>query len=331
MEKEETLDELSVKAIWTARNNIRQLITNTPFHYSQAFSEKAGSDIYLKLENLQHTGSFKLRGAANKILSLSAEEKDRGITTFSTGNHGLAVAYIAKKMGIKAIVCVSKRVPQVKVDAIERASAQIELIGNNQDDAEAHCYQLHEKQGMTVIKPFDDPKVIAGQGTIGFEMMEKVPDLDALVIPLSGGGLISGIALALKSINPHIKIIGVSMEKSAVMYESIKMGRPVVLQEQDTFADSLLGGIGLNNAYTFSLVQKHVDDIVLISEAHIQEAMLAMIEYEKQIIEGAAAVGLGAILTGKISSYYKKIGVVITGNNLDAVLFFKTIQRERLI
>ena len=327
--KKPKLDGPTVQTIWEARRNIQALIMNTPLIHSPLFSERVHSEIYLKLENLQHTGAFKVRGAANKMKSLTEEEKKKGVVTFSTGNHGLAVAYVANKLGINATVCISNRVPKVKVEAIRRAGAQIELIGESQDHAEAHCYRLQEKHGMTVIKPFDDPKVIAGQGTIGLEMMEKIPDLDAVVVPLSGGGLIGGVALALKSVNPEIQIIGVSMEGSPVMYESIKAGKPVVLKELDTLADSLLGGIGVRNEYTFSLVDKYVDDIVLVSEEQIAAAMVAMIEHHRLIVEGAAAVGIAALLQGKVDRSHKKIGVIITGNNVDSSVIVETLQKYK--
>ena len=221
--------ELSLKHVFEARQRVYQIVEPTPFIQSIPISKRNSSSNYLKLENYHEIGAFKVRGAANKILKLSNEEKKRGIATFSTGNHGLAVAYVAKKLGISATVCISPRVPKAKVDSIRLAGAQIEIIGNSQDDAEKYCYELETTEGLTVIKPFDDPDIIAGQGTIGLEIAEEVPDIEGVIIPLSGGGLFAGIALALKSINQSIDIIGVSMERSPVMYESIRAGKPVVL------------------------------------------------------------------------------------------------------
>lgn len=326
---QEKIDHSYVQHIWKAKQNIKQLVSPTPFLPSAVLSERLNSDVYLKLENYQEIGAFKVRGAANKIIGLSTDEKQRGVATFSTGNHGLAVAFIARKLGIKAVVCISHRVPKVKVEAIRRAGAQIELIGESQDEAEKHCYSLQEKHGMTVIKPFDDLDVIAGQGTIGIEIMEALPELDTIIIPLSGGGLLAGVALALKSINPSVQVIGVSMERSPVMYESIQAGRPVVLREQPTLADSLLGGIGVNNEYTFDIARRYADDLLLVSEEEIADAMVFMMDHHRMIVEGAAAVGVAALLQGKVKCSGKKVGTIITGNNVDLPVVLEVIQKHQ--
>ncbi|WP_338450660.1 hydroxyectoine utilization dehydratase EutB [Niallia oryzisoli] len=315
-----------IQKIWKARKQIKPIISTTSLIHSLPLSEKVDSNVYLKLENLQKTGSFKVRGAANKILNLTEEEKRCGVATFSTGNHGLAVAYVAQKLGIQSTICISNRVPKAKVDALKKSGAQIEMIGDSQDDAEKYCYELEERYGMTVVKPFDDLDVIAGQGTIGFEILEEVPDLEALLVPLSGGGLLAGTALALKSINPSIQVIGVSMERSPVMYESIKVGNPVVLREQYTLADSLLGGIGLNNEYTFNMIKENVDDLLLVSEEEIAEGMGFMIDAHRMVVEGAAAVGMAAILNKKLSKIYRKIGTIVTGCNVDLSVVTHVLQ-----
>ncbi|QUW22554.1 hydroxyectoine utilization dehydratase EutB [Sporosarcina sp. Marseille-Q4063] len=326
---EEKLSITNTQLIWKARNNIQNIIVETPLISSPVLSDRMGAEVYLKLENLQDIGAFKVRGAANKIISLTEEKKQCGVATFSTGNHGLAVAYVARKLGIKATVCISSRVPLAKVDAIRRAGADIVIIGESQDDAEKYCYELQEKHGMTVIKPFDDLEVIAGQGTIGLELLEALPDLDAVIVPLSGGGLIAGVAIALKSVNPMIQVIGVSMEGASVMNESIQAGKPVVLQEQDTLADSLLGGIGLNNEYTFDIVKNYVDDIILVSEDEIAQGMTFMVEHHRMVVEGAAAVGIAAIIQGKIQGRYKKVGTIITGNNIDFSVILEILQNYK--
>lgn len=318
--------KVTLQQILEAKKRVYQIVKSTPFFQSIQLSERHNSPVYLKLENSHEIGAFKVRGAANKILQLSHEEKKRGVATFSTGNHGLAVAYVAKKMGIPATVCISNRVPKAKVDAIRRAGAQIEIVGEGQDDAEKYCYELEEKNGLTVIKPFDDPDIIAGQGTIGIEMAEEEPDIDVAVIPISGGGLFSGVATALKSYNPKIKMIGVSMERSPVMYESIRAGKPVILKEQPTLADSLLGGIGLNNEYTFEIAKNLVDDFVLVSEEEIAEAMGFMADEHRMIVEGAAATGVAALLNKKIDLAGMKTGTIITGNNVDLSVISKVIQ-----
>ncbi|MBM7714238.1 threonine dehydratase [Bacillus thermophilus] len=318
--------QMTLQLILEAKKRVYQVVKPTPFFQSIQLSEQYGSSVYLKLENFHEIGAFKVRGAANKILQLSNEEQKRGVATFSTGNHGLAVAYVAKKRGISATVCISNRVPKAKVDAIRRMGAHVEIVGEGQDDAETYCYELEEKYGLTVIKPFDDSAIIAGQGTIGLEMAAEEPDIDVVVIPISGGGLFAGVATALKLYNPKIKTIGVSMERSPVMFESIRAGKPVILKEQPTLADSLLGGIGLDNTYTFEIVKQLVDDFVLVSEEEIAEAMGFMADEHRMIVEGAAATGVAALLNKKIDVTGMKAGMIITGNNVDLSVISKVIQ-----
>ncbi|MFG6147059.1 pyridoxal-phosphate dependent enzyme [Halobacillus sp. B23F22_1] len=309
-------NSISLRSVFKARQRIHDIITETPLVYSEQLSKESGNQVYLKLENLQPTGAFKLRGAANKILSLTSKEKQKGVTTFSTGNHGIAVAYVAKQLGIHATVCISNRVPEEKVNRLERLDATVVKVGENQDDAEALCYELERTKGLCVIKPFDDLHVIAGQGTIGLEILQQLPEVQELVIPLSGGGLLSGIAYTLKSIAPDITIQGVTMEKSAVMHESLKQGAPVVLKESNTLADSLLGGLGPDNKYTFSLTKKYMDSSVLISEKMIEKGIVFMMEYHKMIIEGAAAAGIGRVMQEKDGDG-RHVVIVVTGNNVD--------------
>ncbi len=305
--------------IWQARARIQPFVTRTPLISCNCSSELPSDDmsIYLKLENLQTTGSFKIRGATNAIMALSSAERKTGVTTFSTGNHGLAVAHVAKQVGSRAIICISNEVPSAKVEAIRRTGAELRVVGKSQDDAEEYCYRLSKQEGLTVIKPFDDPYVIAGQGTIALEIMEDLPHVDTVIVPLSGGGLISGIALGLKSSNPSIRVIGVSMEHGAAMYESIKAGTPTEITEYPTYADSLRGGIGLNNRYTFSLVQSLVDDIIRIPESGIKDGMRFMIKQHHMIIEGASATGIGAILSREIKKLGRKVVIIVSGSNVD--------------
>jgi len=249
------------------------------------------------------------------------EEQQRGITTFSTGNFGLSVAYMAKKIGLKAVICISEHVPEAKVKQLQQIGADIEIDGESQDDAEQRCYKLAREEGYTVIHPFDDAHVIAGQGTIGLEILEELPDVDTVIAGLSGGGLHSGLGIALKSADPSLRLIGVSPLHAATMYESIKQGKPVVTQEQATLADSLLGGIGLENKYTFELVQQYVDEIILVNETEIASGMTFMLEKHRMIIEGAAAAGIGAILNGKVT-YGKEVVLVITGASVDPTIVY---------
>lgn len=308
---------VAVRDIWKARQRIAPMITRTPLIKSSFFSELANASVYLKFETLQPTGAFKVRGAANKILSLTPEQQQCGVTTFSTGNHGMAVAYIANQLGIKAVICISNRVPQVKVAAIRQFGAQIEVTGASQDDAEKYCRHLEKTHGLTVIQPFDDDEIIAGQGTVGLELIEDLPNIDTAIVPLSGGGLLSGVGLALKANDPSIKVIGVSMERSAVMYESLSKGKPVMLEEEDTLADSLLGGIGLDNRYTFEMVQSYMDEAVLVSEGTIAKAMAMMLDKHRIAAEGAAVAGVAALLENKVPTRHENIALIISGNNVD--------------
>lgn len=319
-------NKLTILNIWEAKRRIASIVNRTPLIQSYILSEKIGRPVYLKLENVHEIGAFKVRGAANKILSLNEEEKKRGIATFSTGNHGMAVAYVAKKLGIEAVVCISQRVPNAKVDSLKRLGAKIEIYGDSQDEAGERCYELEKEKGLTVIEPFDDPHIIAGQGTIGLEILEEVPDLKDVIIPLSGGGLLSGIGLALKSNDPSIRITGVSMELSAVMYESLKVGKPIKLVEKNTLADSLLGGIGLDNKYTFQMVQKYMDDVLLIPEEEISYSMAFMMDKHRMIMEGAAATGVAAVLGNKVAHQEGALAIIISGQNVDLSVLRQLIQ-----
>lgn len=311
-------DAISLRHVWQAKKRMKDIVRATPLLSSEALSDKLQAQVYVKLENVHETGSFKIRGAVNKILSLSEEQREKGVTTFSTGNHGLAVAFVAKKLGIRAVICLSKRVPSVKIERLQRLGAEIIKVGSSQDEAEIFCYTLEEEQGLTVIKPFDDSEVIAGQGTIGLELLEDLPNVDMVIIPVSGGGLFSGIAYVLKQYDPSIQLVGVSMEKSPVMYESLRAKKPVSLEEQNTLADSLLGGIGMHNLYTFSMVNAYVDKFVLVSEEEIAQGMIYMAREHHLIIEGAAATGISALLKEKLNVKGKTIATVITGNHVDA-------------
>ncbi|WP_251638313.1 hydroxyectoine utilization dehydratase EutB [Neobacillus niacini] len=326
MTSTEMKKDIKIRDVWEARKRIGQIINRTPLIQSTILSEKLGRNVYLKLENVHEVGSFKVRGAANKILSLSLEERKNGVATYSTGNHGMAVAFVANKLGIDAVVCISNRVPKAKVDSLKRLGAQIEIVGDSQDEAGVRCYELEYEKGVTVIEPFDDPHVIAGQGTIGLELLEELPYLKDVIVPLSGGGLLSGIGMTLKSNDRDIRVTGVSMERSAVMFESLKTGKPIMLEESETLADSLLGGIGLENQYTFQMVQQYMDDIVLLSEEEIAYSMAFMMDKHRMIMEGAAATGIAAVLGSKIPHQEGDIAVIISGQNVDLSVLLTIIQ-----
>jgi threonine dehydratase len=317
-----------LKDIYSARKRIAEIARRSPLIYSRVLTRQLGSEVFLKLENLQPTGSFKIRGAANAILALSSEEKSRGVIAFSTGNHGRAVAYVAGRLGIEAVICLSNRVPAYRVAAMRELGAEVLQRGHSQDEAYAYALEIREKRGLTMINPFDAPLVIAGQGTIALEIAEEVPDVTTVLVPVSGGGLISGIAAALKSINPDIAVVGVSMDCAPAMYRSLEAGKPVEIEEKDSLADALLGGIGLDNRFTFQMVRDYVDRIILVSESEIAEAMLFCLDRQRLVVEGAGAVGVSAVLTGKISEPGSKTVIVLSGGNVDAATLVRIVLKN---
>ncbi|OLO07178.1 hydroxyectoine utilization dehydratase EutB [Salinicola sp. MH3R3-1] len=320
-------DPVKLHDIYLARSRIAGQAARTPLILSQSLSTRFDAEIYLKLETLQPSGAFKLRGALNKIASLSPEQLERGVTTASTGNHGRAVAWASKRLGARAIICVSELVPANKVAAIEALGAEARIIGRSQDDAFVEARRLVTEEGMALIEPFDDPLIAAGQGTIGLELMEDIPELDRVLIGLSGGGLLGGIGRAVKGINPKVHVTGVSMQKGAAMIESLAAGKPVEVEEEASLADSLGGGIGLDNRCTFELVREVMDDHHQVSEAAIARAMLHFFEHEKMLVEGAAAVGLAAIEEHGIDVRGEKVALIVSGNGVDA----ETLMRAKTL
>jgi threonine dehydratase len=312
-----------------ARKRIAPYARRTPLIESRALSERAGTSVYLKLENLQETGSFKVRGAANKLLALSSEEQARGVVTVSSGNHGRALAFVANRLGLRAIVVVSSRVPEAKKGPIAALGAELVVHGDSYDEAEAHSRTLERELGLTKIYPDDDPFIIAGQGTIGLELLEALPFVDSVVVPIGGGGLISGIATAVKSADRSVRAIGVSMARAPVMIESLKAGRPVEMEELATLADGLAGGIGLGNRYTFRACQALVDQTVVVTEDEIAAAMVFAAEEHRLIVEGAGAVGIAALLAGKVSGAGQQLAVVISGGNVDLSVLAETSRELR--
>jgi threonine dehydratase len=316
---------ITQRMIWQARQAIAPLVRRTPLVRSEALSRWLGRSVHLKLDNLQTTGAFKLRGATNRLLQLSDPERARGVVAVSTGNHARAVAHAARVQGVRAVVCMSPLVPANKVEAVRALGAEVKIVGRNQDEAEVVAKELAAERGLTFVSPFDDPFVIAGQGTIGLELLEDLPALDCVLVPLSGGGLIGGIALALKRADPAIRVIGVSMERGPAMARSLEAGRPVAVEEEEGLADSLGGGIGLDNRYTFGLVRKYVDETVLVSEEEIAAAMRHCYRQERQIVEGAAAVGVAALLAGRIRRPGENLVVVLSGGNVDMQRFTEIV------
>lgn len=316
------ISNVTMRDIYLARQNIAPIVRRTPLVHSDWLTERAGVPVYLKLESMQETGSFKIRGAANKLLSLAPDERERGVITVSSGNHGRAVSYVARRLGIRAVVLLSEVVPEVKREAIQKLGARAIVRGKTYDEAMVHAVRLQEERGLVMIPPFDDPLVIAGQGVIGLELLEDLPEIDTVIVPLSGGGLMSGIGLALKAAHAGIRAIGVSMERGPAMVESLRAGRVVDIVEQPTIADGLAGGIA-PNFYTFDIIQKCVDDTVLVSEEEIAGAMAFMLEKHHLIVEGAGAVGISALLYGKVEHLGRHVAVVVSGSNVDLSLLLE--------
>lgn len=312
--------------IMAARKTIAGIADGTPFVPSPFMTEHAGSEFLMKLENMQPIGAFKLRGAVNAVMNLP--EDVEGVTCCSTGNHGRGVAYAAAHRGLRAVICMSNLVPQAKVDGIKALGAEVRTRGKSQDDALAESLRLVEAEGLVEISPFDDPHVIAGQGTIGLEMLQARPDLDTILVPLSGGGLAAGVAVAAKTINPQIKVIGISMDRGAAMHASIAAGHPVEVEEVASLADSLGGGIGMNNKLSFALCRDHLDDTVLVTEEEIYHAMQVLFYEDRIVAEGACVVGIAALLSGKLSGLPGPIGTIITGRNLDMGMFHRIMAGE---
>jgi threonine dehydratase len=303
-------------AIREARNTIAASVQRTPLLRSVDLSTATGVDILLKLESLQPTGAFKLRGATYAVRRLSIEQRSRGVGCCSTGNHGRAVAYAAGQAGIRAVVCLSGLVPENKVAAIRALGAEVRRIGRSQDEGQREIDRLVRDEGLIDIPPFDHPDVIAGQGTIALELLEDRPDLSTIVAPLSGGGLISGIAIAAKALKADIRIVGVSMENGAAMHESLAAGRPIEVTEVASLADSLGGGIGLGNRHTFAICRTLVDETVLVSETEIYRAMQALFREQRLVTEGAGSVGVAALLAGKLR-LEGPTALIVSGNNVD--------------
>jgi threonine dehydratase len=316
---------LTIQAIREARERIRDSIYLSPFVRSETFSKLTGNSIFFKLDHLQMTGAFKERGALNKILLLTEEERQRGVIAASAGNHAQAVAYHATKRGIAAEICMPLTTPITKVSATRGYGAEVVLVGANYDEACHEAMRRCHEGNLTFIHPFDDEAVIAGQGTIGLEMLEVNSDLDAVIVPVGGGGLIAGVACAVKETNPRIKVIGVQTSKLPSMKAALEHHKLVTLPANKTIAD----GIAVRRAgdVTFPLAEKYVDDVVTVDDEEIANAILAMLEREKTLTEGAGAVGAAAVLNDKIPMRGKNVGVLISGGNIDVTLLSRIIER----
>lgn len=313
--------------ILEARNRLAGRVRHTPLELSASLSGVAGAPVHLKHEHHQATGSFKLRGATNAVLKLDAAARERGVVGVSTGNHGRGLAWAARDAGVRCVICLSRLVPANKVEAIRALGAEVRIVGRSQDEAQAEVDRLVAADGLTMIPPFDHRDVIAGQGTLGLEIVEELPDLGTVVVPVSGGGLVSGIALAVKTANPAARVVGVSMERGAAMIESRRAGQPVAVEEQPSLADSLGGGIGLDNRFTFAMVGALVDDLVTVSEAEIAAGVRHAYWQEREVVEGAAAVGVAALLADRLACAGPTV-LLLSGRNVDMTLHHRLVSGE---
>lgn len=298
-----------------ARKRIDGVIKKTPLIYSDLFSESSGNEIYIKPENLQKTGAFKIRGAYNKIAQLSDEEKSKGLVTSSAGNHAQGVAYAARELGVKATIVMPVTTPFIKVDSTRNYGVNVVLSGNVYDEAYAKALEIEREDEATLIHPFDDLDVIYGQGTIGLEILEELPDVDAILVPVGGGGLISGIALAIKALKPEVRIIGVEPEGAQTLKTCIQNGQVTTLERVETIAD----GVAVKRAgdKTFEIIKEYVDEIVTVSEYQLMNAFLMALEKHKLICEHAGVLALAA--TADLKFKNKKVVSLISGGNIDVV------------
>lgn len=312
-------DLLPANAVLAA-NRIAGYIRETPLDHSPYFSEITGANVYLKLENLQYTGSFKLRGAFNKLLSLTPEQTEAGCVAASSGNHGAAIAFAMQKLGIRGVIFVPEGTSSTKIDAIRRSGGEVRYFGSDGLETEQRARQYAKDNGMPYLSPYNDPDVIAGQGSCGVEIAHQINDLDAIFVAVGGGGLISGVGSFLKSVHPALKIIGCQPSASAVMAESALAGKIVVMPSEQTLSDGTAGGIEAG-AITFDICQKLVDEYVLVSEDEIAESMREFMDSHHQLPEGAAGVAIAAM---------KKAAAGFQGRNVVAIVCGGNISRETL-
>jgi threonine dehydratase len=323
----ETKAKLSIGLadVVAARERLGDAIYYSPCPHSIMLSALTGQQIYLKLENLQMTGSFKERGALNRIAKLTPEQAARGVIAASAGNHAQGVAYHATKRGIRSVIVMPLTTPLVKVTATRDFGAEVVLHGASYDEAHVEALRLCAEQGLTFVHPFDDPDVMAGQGTIGLELLEQVPQLEAVVVPIGGGGLIGGIACAIKEMRPELRVVGVETAKLPSMQAAVEAGRPVTIDAATTIAD----GIAVRRAgdLTLPLVERYVDEIVLVEEDEIASAILMLLEREKTLAEGAGAAALAALLQHRTSLQGANTAVLVCGGNIDVTLLSRIIER----
>ena len=314
---------LSLQDIEQAARRLDGHLLNTPCVESRTLSQLTGAQIYLKFENLQYTASFKERGACNKLAQLSADERRRGVIAMSAGNHAQGVAYHAQRLGVRAVIVMPRFTPGVKTERTRGFGAEVVLHGDTLDESRQHALLLAEREGLVFVHPYDDEAIVAGQGTVGLEMLQAVPELETLVIAVGGGGLIAGIATAARALKPGIEIIGVQTARFPGMVNAIKGTQHP--QGSSTIADGI--AVGTPGLIPQAIIAQKVDDLLLVDEGDIEQAMVMLLEIEKTLVEGAGAAGLAALLKYPARFAGKKVGLVLCGGNIDPLLLAAIIER----
>ena len=318
---------LTIDSVYSAQKVLKSVIRKTDVIYAPKL--KKGAHLYLKTENLQITGSFKVRGAYYKMTKLSDEEKARGVVACSAGNHAQGVALAAQKNGIKSVICLPDGAPISKVEATKSYGAEVCLVEGVYDDAYAHALRLRDEKGYTFIHPFNDEDVIAGQGTIALEIEDQLPNLDAVIVPIGGGGLISGIAYTIKTVNPKVKVYGVQASGAPSMANSLKNGHLEELSSVSTIADGI--AVKKPGDLTYDICSKYVDEIVTVTDDEISAAILALMEKHKLVTEGAGAVAVAAAMFNKVDIKGKKVACILSGGNIDVTILSRVIKRGLLM
>ncbi|SEG14692.1 L-threonine ammonia-lyase [Caloramator fervidus] len=318
--------QVTLEMIKEAQRRLDGVIRKTELSRSYSLSQETGMNVYLKTENRQNTNSFKLRGAYNKIASLTDEERKRGVVASSAGNHAQGVAFAAKTFGINATICMPETAPKTKVESTKSYGATVVQYGQVYDDCYQKAVEIQKETGATFIHPFNDPYVIAGQGTIGLEILDVLNDVDAVVVPIGGGGIISGIAIAIKEIKPSVKIIGVQAEVIASTKASLDAGKIVTLPGVKSLADGI--SVKTPGDLTFEIIKKYVDDVVTVSEEEIEDAIYRLLRRSKLVVEGAGATTVAAVVNGKVNMPGKNVVCVLTGGNIDPIVLANIILKK---
>jgi threonine dehydratase len=319
------MDTLDLATVDAARRRLRDAVVQTPCAYSQTLSELTGARCFVKLENLQMTGSFKERGAANLLLQLTSDERRRGVIAASAGNHGLAVAFHAARLGVPATIVMPEYAPLIKVTNARRYGAEVVLHGSNFEEAYERARALEAERGLIFVHPFDDPRVIAGQATLGLEVLEQLPEVEAVIVPVGGGGLIGGVGLAIKSTRPDVQVIGVQAGALPAMSRSLEAGQRVRVDTAPTIADGI--AVRQVGALTFELAQAWVDRVVTVDEEELANAVLLLLEIEKTVVEGAGATPLAALLNRPLGLERRSVVLVLSGGNIDVTMLSRIIER----